>query len=92
MSLQIFRSATSNQPSALTRKPMVSDSSYWLLSGGWLAVLQASMLDGLSFGPFSLFDDGLSSTEAGIGMCNVAEALVATLVVVVLDEGFNLVF
>ena len=53
-------------------------------------MLLAPVLDGLSFGPFSLFDDGLSSTEVGIGRCNVVEALVVTLVVVVLDERFDL--
>lgn len=53
---------------------------------------QAPMFDSLSLGPFSLFDDGLSSTEVGIGGCNVAQALVVTLVVVVVDEGFDLAF
>jgi hypothetical protein len=33
-----------------------------------LAVLQAPMLDCLSFDPFALFDDGLCPTEVGIGV------------------------
>jgi hypothetical protein len=32
--------------------------------GGELAVLQAPMFDGLSFDPFSLFDDGRCVTVA----------------------------
>ena len=56
---------------------------------GELAVLQASIFDGLSFDPFALFDDGGCPTEVGIGGRHVAEALVVTLVVVVLDEGLD---
>ena len=55
-------------------------------------MLQASMLDGLSLGPFSLLDDGLSSTEVGVGRRYVVEALMVAMVVVMLDEGFDLVF
>jgi hypothetical protein len=35
---------------------------------GELAVLQAPMLDGLSFDPFTLFDDGWCPAEVGVGV------------------------
>jgi hypothetical protein len=54
-----------------------------------LAVLQAAMLDGLAFDPFAVFEDGLGSAEVGISRCHIVEALVVTLVIVVLDEGFD---
>ena len=49
-------------------------------------MLQAPMFDGLPFDPFTLFDDGFSPSEVGIGGRHVAEALVVALVVVMLDE------
>ena len=58
--------------------------------GGELAVLQAPMFDGLSLDPFTLFDDGWGSAEVGVGGRHVVQALVVTLVVVVLDEGLDL--
>ena len=57
--------------------------------GGELAVLQAPMFDGLSLDPFAQFDDCRCPAEVGIGGRHVAEALVVTLVVVVLDEGLD---
>jgi len=54
--------------------------------GGELAVLQAPMFDGLSLDPFAQFDDCRCPAEVGIGGRHVAEALVVTLVVVVLNE------
>ena len=48
------------------------------------------MLDGLSLDLFSLFDDRGGSTEVGVGGRHVVQALVITLVVVMLDEGFDL--
>ena len=54
------------------------------------AVLQAPMFDGLSFDPFTLFDDGRRPAEVGVGRCHIGQALVVALVVVVLDEGFDL--
>jgi len=44
---------------------------------GELAVLQAPMLDGLSFDPFALFDDGRGSAEVGVGRRHICQALVA---------------
>ena len=53
---------------------------------------QAPMLECLLFDPFALLDDGSGSAEVGIGRCDVVEAFVVALVVVVLDEGFDLTF
>jgi hypothetical protein len=53
-------------------------------------VLQAPIFDGLSFDPFTLFDDGWRPAEVGIGGRHVVQALVVALVVVVLDEGLDL--
>jgi hypothetical protein len=53
-------------------------------------VLQAPMFDGLSLDPFTLFEDGWRPTEVGVGGRHVGQALVVTLVVVVLDEGLDL--
>ena len=64
----------------------------WLILGGDLAVLQAPMFDGLSFDPFSLFDDRFCPAEVGIGGCDVFQALMITLVVIVLDERLDLGF
>ena len=53
-------------------------------------MLQAPMFDGLSFDPLALFDDGLLPAEVGVGGCDVVEALVVTLMVVMLDERVDL--
>ncbi len=58
--------------------------------GGELAVLQAPMFDGLSLDPFALFDVGLRPAEVGIGGCHIVQALVVALVIVMLDERFDL--
>ena len=60
--------------------------------GGALAVLQAPMFDGLSLDPFSLFDDVAGPAEVGVGGRHVLQALMITLMVVVIDEGFDLGF
>jgi len=59
---------------------------------GELAVLQASMFDGLSLDPFALFDDGCGPAEVGVGRGDVVEALVVAPVLVVLEEGLDLAF
>jgi hypothetical protein len=61
-----------------------------LILSGEPAVLQAPMFDGLSLDPFSSFDDGRSPAEVGIGRCHIVEALVVSAVVVMLDEGLDL--
>ena len=53
-------------------------------------MLQAPMLDGLSLDPFTLLDDGWCPAEVGIGGRHVVQALVVTLVIVVLDERLDL--
>ena len=58
--------------------------------GGELAVLQAPMFDGLPFDPFSLFEDDCGPSEVGVGGRHIFEALVVSLVVVMLDERFDL--
>ena len=47
-------------------------------------MLQAQIFDGLASDPFSLFDDGTGPTKVGVGGRRVVEALLVTLVVVVL--------
>ncbi len=60
-----------------------------ILRGG-IAMLQAPVLYGLPFDPFSFQQDGLSPTEVGVGGRDVVQALVIALVIVVLDEGLDL--
>ena len=60
-----------------------------MLSGD-CTVVQASALDGLSFNPLSFQQDGLAAAEVDVGRCQIADGLVVTLVVVVIDEGVDL--
>ena len=60
-----------------------------MLSGD-STVVQASALDGLSFDPFSLQEDGLAAAEVDVGRCQITDGLVVTLVVVMIDEGIDL--
>lgn len=53
-------------------------------------MLQAPMFNGLSFDPFSLFDDGFNPSEVGVGRRHIAEAFMVALVIAMLDERFNL--
>ena len=55
-------------------------------------MVQAAVLGGQFFDPFSLFDDGGVASKVGVGWSYVADALVVALVVVVIDEGPDLVF
>ena len=48
-------------------------------------MLRASLLDGLSFDPFSLQEDGLAPAELDIGGREIVEALVIAVVIVVAD-------
>ena len=54
--------------------------------------MQASGLKRLPFDPFSLFQNGLVTSEVDIGGCDVVDALVVALMIVVIDEGFDLGF
>ena len=58
--------------------------------GGFLLVDQAALLDGLAFDAFSVEEDGLAAAEVDICRCEIAQALVVALVVVVVDEGLDL--
>ena len=53
-------------------------------------MVQAAVLGGQFFDPFSLFDDGGVASKVGVGWSYVADALVVALVVVVIDEGADL--
>ena len=55
-------------------------------------MLQAPVLDGLSFDPFPFQQDGSAASEVDIGGREVIQALVVASVVVVLDEGAELGF
>ena len=52
-------------------------------------MVQAPVLDGLSFDPSSFQQDGLAPPEVDIGEHEFAQALVVVAVMVVLDEGFD---
>ena len=54
--------------------------------------MQASRFECLPFDPFSLLQNGLVTSEVDIGWCDVVDALMIPLVIVVVDEGFNLSF
>ena len=60
-----------------------------MLSGD-CTVVQASGLDGLSFNPFSFQEDGLAAPEVDVGRFQIADGLVVTLMVVMIDEGIDL--
>ena len=53
---------------------------------GLAAVLQATVLDGLSFDPFSFKQDGLAASEVDVGRGEIGDALVVSQVIVVGDE------
>ena len=53
---------------------------------------QAAVLNGQFFDLFSPFDDGGVTPEVGVGGCDVSDTLVVTLVVIVTNEGPDLVF
>jgi hypothetical protein len=53
-------------------------------------MLQAAGLHGLSFDPVSLHQNSLSASEVDVGRCQVAQALVVTLVIVMRHKGLDL--
>jgi len=55
-------------------------------------VHQASVLDALSFDPFSFQQDGLAAPEVDVGRGEVGDSLVVSPVVVVGDQGGDLGF
>ena len=54
--------------------------------------MQAWRFERLSFDPFPLLQDGFVSPEVDVRRCDVVQALVVALMVVVIDEGFDLGF
>ncbi len=54
--------------------------------------MQASRFECLSFDPFPLFQNGFVTSEVDVRRRDVVQALVITLMVVVIDEGFDLGF
>ena len=54
-------------------------------------MVQAAVLDCQVLDLFPPFDDGGVTPKVGVGWCDVADALVVALVVVMIDEGANLV-
>ena len=60
--------------------------------GGFALVLQSSLLDGVSFDPFSFQQDGLAASEVDVGRRQVLQALVVAAVIVVIDEAFDVGF
>ena len=54
--------------------------------------VQAAVLDGQFLYLFPPFDDGGVTSEVGVGWCDVANALVVAVVVVMIDKGADLVF
>jgi hypothetical protein len=55
-------------------------------------MVQAAVLDGLFLDLFSPFDDGGVTPVVSVGGCDVTNALMVTLVIVMIDEGADLVF
>jgi hypothetical protein len=57
-------------------------------------MVQAAVLDGLVFDASPFSQDGFAAPKVDVGRCQVADALVVAMVVVVVDEdgdgGFNL--
>jgi len=54
--------------------------------------MQASRFECLSFDPFSLFQNGFVTSEVDVRRRDVVQALMTALMVVVIDEGFDLGF
>ncbi len=55
-------------------------------------MVQAAILDGQFLDLFPPFDNGSVTPEVGVGRCDVIDALVVAVVIVMIDEDANLVF
>lgn len=51
---------------------------------------QAALSDGFAFDPFPFQHDDVATSEVDIGGCEIADALVVSTVVVIIDEAGNL--
>ena len=54
--------------------------------------MQAARYERLSFGPFSVLQNGFLPSEIEVGRCDVVPAFVVAMMIVVIDEGFVLGF
>ena len=54
--------------------------------------MQASRFECLSFDPFPLFQNGFVASKVDVGGCDVVQALVVALMVIMIDEGSDLGF
>ena len=52
--------------------------------------MQAPGFDCLPFDPFALFQNGFVTAEVDVGGCDVVQALMVALMIVVVDEGLDL--
>ena len=52
--------------------------------------MQAPGFECLPFDPFTLFQNGFVTPEVDVGRCDVVDALVVALMIVVVDEGRDL--
>ena len=55
-------------------------------------VVQAALFDRVSFDPFAFEQDGLASSEVDVRRSEITEALVVSVMIIVLDEGGDLGF
>ena len=55
-------------------------------------MLQAALSDRLFLDLFPFSENGFIAAKVDVGGCDVVQALVVALVIVVVDEGFNLSF
>ena len=55
-------------------------------------VVQAAFLDSQFLDLFSPFNDGSGSSVVGVGRRDVVQALVVAVIVVMIDEGTDLIF
>lgn len=51
---------------------------------------QAALCDGFAFDPFPFQHDDVAAPEVDVGRCEIADALVVSAVVVMIDEGRDL--
>lgn len=56
---------------------------------GLIAVLQTSLAECVSFDPFAFEQKGFGTSEIAVSGCEIFEALVLAVVIVVLDEALN---
>ena len=55
-------------------------------------IMQTTFCEGVSFDPFSVGQYFMAAPKVDIGRCQVVQALLVTLMVVVIDEPLNLLF